>query len=234
MLWLLINLGALAGVLIAIRVGVARDRMWHAADFLFVGSAAAIYVEAAFHLAKRRGRRQRDREVPYGIRLQRPGWMRMGELASLLGPGATVAAALSGAGFLGVGVGVFLSSTAVFVGMELAPFGVTEGLTFELEGLRFHLRGTTFLVPWGVITKVERGGSESHRLIYLGVGDIRPVLGSVEPDLPRMRFRARVILGDREPPSGRITLTPWTGGLDGPVLARAINAAVDSRRARSN
>jgi hypothetical protein len=231
---LLFNLGALAAVLLAISAGASAGRLRPAADFLFVSSAVAIYVEAVVHLARRRARSQRGLEVPQGVLLRTPVWMQISETLSMVGIGATIGAVAAGAGFVSVGFGILLTFTAFCVAMQLIPLGRREDLTFEPEGLRVHISGASFLVPWDAITKVERGGSEDHRLIYVGIRDIRPVLSSLNPDTPQTRFRARVALGGEDGPAGRLTFLPWAAGLDGPVLARALNAAVERQIARAN
>jgi hypothetical protein len=226
---LMLNLGALAGVLLAISLGASSRRLWPAVDFLFASSAAAIYVEAVVHLARRRARHQRFAEVPRGIRLRRPVWMAIGDSLELLGLGASMGAGAAAAGSPGVGMGILLTFAAFCAAMQIMPFGTHESLTFEADGLRVHIRGASFLVRWEAITKVDRGGSETNRLVYVGMDDIRPVMRSVEPNTPRMRFRARVAMGDEEEPAGKLTFVPWTAGLDGTELARAIYAAIDRK-----
>jgi hypothetical protein len=229
-----VNVGALAVALVAISRGMAPHRLRPAAGFLFASSAAAIYVEAVVHLCRRRARAQQGLEVPHGVRLRRPIWMSVSDSLSLLGLGASAGAVAAAAGFLGVGLGIMLMIAALTVAMAVTPFGTKEGLTLESDGLRVHVRGTSFLVPWKAVTGLDRSGSEQNRLLLVGIDDIRPILSSVRPDTARMRFRARIALGNEPWPSGQLTLVPWTAGIDGPVLARAINQAIERQVHRVN
>jgi hypothetical protein len=228
---------ALAGVLLAINLGIGPRRLWPAAAFLGVSTAATAYIEAVVHLARRRARKQRDAEVPHGVRLRRPVWMSISDVLWVVWIGSTLGAVAAGAGFPAVGIGILMTVCALVVATAFIPYGRDECLTFEPDGLRIHLRGATFLVPWEAIHKVDRGGTESHRLLLVQIDALAPVLRSVAPDTPRARMRARIALGEGDDiggSGGKLTFTPWTAGLDGTVLAGAIRAAVDRRHGRLN
>ena len=42
-----------------------------------------------------------------------------------------------------------------------------------------------------------------------------------------LRRRTWLLVSDGDNSTGKLTLTKWTAGLDAPVLARAINAAIE-------
>jgi hypothetical protein len=56
----------------------------------------------------------------------------------------------------------------------------------------------------------------------------------VQPDTPRNRRRVYLATYDGDHHGGKLTLLGWTGGLDAPVLARAIRAAIGQPPARAN
>jgi len=231
---LLINVGALAGVLSAIKAGASPNRLWPAVGFLLVSSAAAIYVEGAFHLTRRLARNQSGTEIPQGVLLRRPFWMSIRDFLSIVGIGATLGAVAAGLGFAGVGVGILLTFGAILGCVEFFSRAFSLGsLTFEPDGLRVHIRRASFIVPWSAITDVHAEGYEGH-LICLRILGISAVVKSVEPDTPQTRKRTWLIVWDGDNSTGKLTLPPWTAGLDAPVLARAINAAIERQVGRVN
>jgi hypothetical protein len=222
---LVLNLGALAGVLLALALGATPARMWAMAEFLFVGSAAAIYAESAIHLTRRRARAQSGAEVPLGVRLRKPVWMSAGDPLSIMGVAALLGAAAAGAGYASVGVGILLAFVVIlFVASFAERVASPRSITFEPDGLRVYIRGGSFVVPWKSITSVE----VSH-VVHIRVRATAAVVETAEPDTPRMRARARLALFDGDQPGGKLTLSSWTAGLDGSVLARAIRAGADRR-----
>jgi hypothetical protein len=173
--------------------------------------------------------------VVRGIRLTKPGWISAIDWLSMVGPAATLGAVAAAAGFASVGVGVLLTVTLIQLGVEFTSSGLSPGsLMFERDGLRVWVRGATFLVRWDAITSVDRAGSEGHRLTCLRIVDVDTVVRSVEPDTPRTRRRVWFTVADAEQPTGKLLLTPWTAGLDGPLLARAISAEVAEQREQVN
>jgi hypothetical protein len=232
---LAVHVGGLGVALLAIALGLAPARMWAAARFLLVGAAASIFVEAAARMTRRRARRQSAAAVPEGVRLRKPIWMSIADPAQMAAYGAIFGAVAAVAGFAATGTGILLTFAAMAVGPEIvsARFSA-QSLTFEPGGLRVHLRGASFLLPWKSITAVEQEGPEHHRAICLRLLEIGGAVGSAQPATPQARARVRSVLDDGEPPTGTLTLWPWTAGLDGPVLARAISAAAQRQGDRPN
>ena len=82
---LLANLGLLGAVVWAFHLGLDAHRLRTAAIFLILGTASSLYGELVFHACKVRARRQRERDVPRGVRLRMPLWLAAGgPLAMLL------------------------------------------------------------------------------------------------------------------------------------------------------
>jgi hypothetical protein len=225
--WLAVNLAALGGLLVAIARGASSERLMKTAAFLCASTAAALYVEVVRHLLRRRARNEIRLDVPEGALLKIPIWISLSDSFSLLGPGATFGAVAAALGFASVGLGILLTFIVVQIGIEVASrsFGA-RAVMFEREGLRVHIRGATVLLRWNDITAVEREGTEGHRPIRVRILHCGPVISSVEPNTPRTRSRARLLVSDGDGPSGALVLNPWMGGVDSASLARAIQGAV--------
>ncbi len=151
----------------------------------------------------------------------------------LLGAAAALGAVPAALAFPGVGVGIsstlvaFIASWTFF---EAKAYAV--GLTFEKPGLRVHLRGAQFLLPWSAIAGVNRYGPDLHQIITLRLFPGANVVGSLEPDTARARARLDLILGFGD--DKRLWLPPWSAGLDGATLARALRAGLEARKERLN
>jgi hypothetical protein len=214
-------MGLLLVVLLALAAGAPWRRLGPVAAFLLVDIVAAIGERAGAFLALGRAWRLRHREVPWGTRLRRPLWMLLPETSLAVMVGAILATVAAALGFPGVGFGVLLTFVAFAVWMALLErLGSPAALTFEPAGLRAHMAGASFLVPWTDIARVGRLGPEHMQMIMLHIRDARAVVDSAEPRDLRTKARVRRCLGD-----GRFALWPWTGGLDGPTLVRTIEGA---------
>lgn len=225
----------LACALLVIALGGSPGRWWPVAGFLGIALTGSLCFLVTLRFARRRATRLRHAAVPWETRLSRPAWMSLepiGLLASVGGLAAGLAAAL---GFPGAGVGILLglagiASVMVFALDSFSP----RGLSFESGGLRVHLRGVTFLVPWTGISHVDRVGPDHAQMVRLYVEDVDALLKSVAPSTPRALERVATSIREGSRPNGRLMLLPGTAGLDGPTLARAVEAAIEGRRGRLN
>lgn len=213
--------------------GFSPQRLRAVAGFLSVWAATAVYVAIANALERSRVQSPRAVGIPMGIRLRTPAWTLIGDSLYLVGLGARVSAVAAAIGFTGVGIGVSLTFLALSVAMYLATLriGVTS-VTFEPAGLRAHIKGARFLVPWTSIGSIEREGkSERRKLIFLQLRDVGAVTSTLEPDSPRTRARLRSFTMGQE---GRLMLSPWIGGLDSLTLIKAISTAIGRGPQQSN
>jgi hypothetical protein len=219
---------AFDGVLVAILAGVAPGRLWPVVWFLAIGAAAAVYVVIANRLIRRRASKLRSAEVRWGIRLRKPIWMSLGDTCTMVALGAALAAVVAGLGFPGVAMGILLTIVAVGVCLPfLAELGLAaRALTFEPDGLRVHIRAASFLVKWKAIANVERWGPDSYQALCLRISDVAGVVGTAQPDEPRVRARIDTLVREGNGPDGKLLLMPWMAGLDGVTLARTISAGM--------
>jgi hypothetical protein len=213
---------ALALVLAFLAAGVAPRRLEPVAVFLAVAAAASLAQLGAGRLSARRARRLRAREVPWGIRLDRPWWLSTPEVAVALELGAMLAAVLALCDAPGIGAGVLLMFAIIGLGMPITQARMApRALTFEDGGLRVHVSGGAFLVPWSTVTAVETVGPDHMQFTTLRLTAREAIEQTVTPDTPRMRERIAELF--REAGSGgKLLLLHWTGGLDGQTLARAL------------
>jgi hypothetical protein len=223
----LVPAGALAVVLLVMAAGGSPARWGPVAGFLGLAALAERYFAAALWLERRRARRLRGARVPWGARLSKPLWITLGDSSLLVEVGAALGAIAAAVGLPGVGLGALLACLAwvgltVLTVFELSP----SGLTFEPAGLRLHLRGASFVVPWTAIKAIERVGPDHMQMISLRIESAAAVIGSTEPPVEAARARVRTYVREGKGPAGQIMMMPWTAGLDGPTLARAIGAAM--------
>jgi hypothetical protein len=225
---------ALALVLALLAAGVARRRLEPTAVFLAVAAAASLAQLAAGRLSSRRARRLRAREVPWGVRLDRPWWLSTPEVAVALEIGAMLAALLALCGAPGIGAGVLLTFAAIGLGMPMTQSRMApRALTFEDGGLRVHVSAGAFLVPWSAITAVETVGPDHMQFTTLRLTDREAIEQTITPDTPRMRERVGEFF--REAGSGgKLLLLHWTGGLDGQTLARTLEVGRHGHVGRVN
>jgi hypothetical protein len=221
------------GVLVALAAGVAPNRLRPVAGFLAVVSIAAILSLVDSRAAFRRAWKQRNSEVPWGVLLTPPFWMRLSYPILLLGAGAVLGAVAAALGFPGIGLGALLTLGAVG---GMGPFfDSPHGLTFEPDGLRVTLRRGSFVVPWKTITHLEGIGPDHFTMISMHIGDARPLIESAQPNDPRFRAKVATFVQATQAHQGKLLLMPWTAGLDGQVLVRIITGAtVDGQRGRMN
>jgi hypothetical protein len=228
------NVALFAGALIALAAGAPAHRVRPFAVFSTLGTAATLYVEVVRALAGRRARAQASSSPPRGVRLRKPLWLSASDGASLIMFGAPLAALAGLAGFTTVGVGVVLTAVALsLAGYALAGTFDARALTFEDGSLRVHMRTATFSIPWAAVVDVTRSGS-GGRLVRLRFAGRQAVLGSVTPATDRARSRAWLMIGGQREPTNEVTFAPWTAGLDGAALARALTAASTRGPSRAN
>jgi hypothetical protein len=224
----------LASVLVALAAGCAPTRLRPVAGFLAVAAAASTYVWATGRRSLRRAHRQKQSDVPWNVRLTKPLWLTLSDSLTLLFPGAVLGAVAAIVGFPGIGVGALLTFAALSCWLPFANFGMTaRGLTFEEGGLRVHLRGASFVVPWTSIKAVERLGPEHFSMVRLRLRETQAIVESATPNVPKVR--ASVELFVREARSeGQVMFIPWTAGVSGAVLARTIEAGIGGTTGKVN
>jgi len=232
---LLVNAAALSAVLLAVAQGGSWRRWGPTAAFLSIGTAAALCAEAIHHLKRRRARRQEAADVPRGVRLRKPRWLSLDEPLAFVDHGAPLAGVPAALGFAGVGVGILLTVCALMVLHGLLDvFMSFSDVSLETDGLRVYLRSASFVVPWKSIAAVAPERPTQRKLTNLELVERASAVASVQPDTPRNRRRVYLATYDGDHRGGRLTLLGWTGGLDAPVLARAIRAAIGQPPARAN
>ena len=229
-----VNVAAFAGALLALAAGGPPHRLRPVAVFSGLGAAAALYIEVAIAFARLRARAQEASSPPRGVRLKKPLWLSAREGAPMALFVAPLAALAGVAGFPSAGAGVLIAAGALG-GATFALVGTynPQALTFEDDGLRVHLRTTTFLVPWGAVLGVARDG-RNDGLVRLRFAGTEAVLGSVAPATDRARSHAFVAIGGRGEPTHELTFDAWTAGLDPAALARALAVASAREPSRVN
>ena len=233
-IWLAVTLAALAGALL-LRPDGSPARWRSAVAFIAFCAGAATFVELAAWRMRHRAATQSPEGIPRGVRLSKPWWMRAREGLAFLGPSAALGFIPAALGVPGVGLGIVLTLAILQGGMAFIDWNLFHhGLTFEPDGLRVHIRGGTFVVAWTEISRVECKWQASHGMTWVHVTSTQSVVATTSPDTPKLRRRALFSLYDGDTPSGKLTLGPWTAGIDGAVLARALTDAADPRGARTN
>jgi hypothetical protein len=109
-----------------------------------------------------------------------------------------------------------------------------RGLTFESGGLRVHISRVTFLVPWTAIAQVERIGPDHMQMVLLHINDVDAVMKTAAPSSPLALSRVATCIREGSRPEGRLMLMSGTACLDGPTLARTVEAAIGGRTGRTN
>ena len=224
---------ALAATVAGLLTGLLPDDRWPLAGFLMVFAIGSSYYAIVNRLVRRRARRLKGSQIPWGVRLQKPLWISLKDGFLLLGAAAALGAVPAALAFPGVGVGI-CSTLVAFVasGMYFGGRAFAVGLTFEKPGLRVHLRGAQFLMPWSAIAGVNRQGPDLHQSITLRLFPGANVVGLLEPPTARARERLDLVLGYGN--DKRLWLPPWTAGLDGATLARALREGLKARQERLN
>ena len=207
---------ALAAVMIALAAGIARGRLWPVAGFLTLAAGGSGYSYVARRARKRRMHRLQQSPLPFGIRQRKPLWIRLDESTVVIDLAGVIGAIVAAFGFPQAALGIVLVLATI---MGAAQLMFTMDLTIDKAGLRFHFGAAEILVPWPSIRSVRSIGEDNFQLIRLGVADLDRLRDTVSPDTPRNRKRIRsafALSGDE------ILLMPWTAGLDGQTLERAI------------
>jgi hypothetical protein len=180
-------------------------------------------------------RRQRNTEIPWDVRLTRPLWMSLSYPLFGLWAGSIVGTVVAALGFPGVGVGCLLTLVG-FLGIpSFMDFGMSpRGLTFEPDGLRLHIRGGSFVVPWTTIARVEGIGPEHFQMTTIHLRDTNTLIGSATPNTARVRARVETFVRTAQTPDRKLLFAPWTAGMDGATLVRAIGAAIGGKLGQVN
>jgi hypothetical protein len=221
--WLAVFIwGPLVCVMLAIAGGASPQRWRPVAGFLAVAATAPITFWLDMRMQRRRMWRLRTSDVARGVRLTQPFWIRLSLVFPMAGVGALPAAVAAAVGFPGVAIGVFLTFAALAAWMPFVQFGMSpRALTFDAGGLRVHIRGGSFVVPWTTIAGVECIGPDHMQMVRLRLSDTTALVASA-PSRPRVRAAVETLVREGGGPQGRLTFMPWTAGLDGPTLARTI------------
>jgi hypothetical protein len=149
--------------------------------------------------------------------------------------GAMLGALVAAAGFASVAAGILLIFAGLAVFISIAPFGVVpRGLTFETSGMRVHVYGGSFVVPWTAIARVDGVGPDHTQIVQLHLTDADAIIASHEPADPRVRARVERFLSKRRGGGGEMMMMPWAAGLDGPTIVRTIYAAQHGNGDRAN
>jgi hypothetical protein len=217
---------SLGGVLVALVTNASRDRWLPVAAFL----ATAVVAEACFLIGRlalrRRTRRLKQVEVPFGAQQGRPLWLSIVAPVTIVGCGAAGGAIAAAVSLPRVGIGVLLIFCVVAaVGSRLMSQMSLRALTFEAAGLRLHVRGGSCVVPWKTIAGVGRAGPDHMQIVELRLTDTDFVMAA-EPRDDRVQSRIRSLVRESEGARRKLILMPWTGGLDGLTIARTVGAAV--------
>jgi hypothetical protein len=208
-------------VLVLLRAGIAPTRLRPAAMLLAVAAVAGLAQLVVWRLSARRRRRLREREVPWGIRLGRPMWLSLPEMAITVELGALLGAIVALCGAPGIGAGVLLTFVAIGLWMPVMQTSLSpSALTFEEGGLRVHVFRGAFVVPWSAITAIDSFGPEHMQFTTLRLADPDAIAASATP---RLRERVATLLRDSGS-TGKLILLHWTAGLDGRTLTRALEA----------
>jgi hypothetical protein len=175
-------------------------------------------------LARRRQRQRRRQNVRWGVRLRPPLWIKLEMLGLVLAFAGLLAALPAAVGLSSVSVGVLLAMAAVggtglFGGKLLAP-----DLTLEDDGLRIHVGAVSCQVGWDLITRVEAIGPDHFTGLQLFLSDRAAVVASTAPATPAARAEIEGLLSTRRGDGASLYMFPWTAGLDGVVLERAIQS----------
>jgi hypothetical protein len=226
---------ALVCVLLAIAGGASRARWLPVAAFLAVAALASSYFWLCGGLQRRRTQRRRQTEVAFGVRYTQPLWMKLILPSMPVAIGAMLGALVAAAGFASVAAGILLIFAGLAVFISIAPFGVVpRGLTFETSGMRVHVYGGSFVVPWTAIARVDGVGPDHTQIVQLHLTDADAIIASHEPADPRVRARVERFLSKRRGGGGEMMMMPWAAGLDGPTIVRTIYAAQHGNGDRAN
>jgi hypothetical protein len=225
---------ALAAVLVAIGFGLAPRRLWPVAGFLALAIGSFGYSWLASRAQQRRAARLRGAPVPRGVLLKKPLWMRADESLLIVGLIALPATLFAAVGLPSVGVGMLLVAVAAGGLATFFPFMVGGDLALEESGLRLTIGRSQCLVPWGAITGVEAIGPDHFQMVQLDFEGLDEVVASVAPGTAKNRKRAHDALRGAGTAGGQVTLFPWSGGVDGRTLERAIREGMAGRREEAN
>ena len=141
---------------------------------------------------------------------------------------AAISAVVASIGFPQVAFGIFIVLGILGGAASFSDFGVSD-LTFEEAGLRVHLRSAHCLIPWTSIRVVDPVGPDGYRMLRLGIADLDRLRELVSSTTARKH--AESIFGSS---GDELLLMPWTAGLDGHALERAIRDGIASVPDRLN
>jgi hypothetical protein len=228
--YLLVLVAPVAGILLALGVGVSPQRLRPAVVFEGIALLGALYFLVALKMQRRTGRRQRSLESLMGIQFKTPIWMMLMETSIPIEIGGALAAVVATFGFAGVGNGLFLTFALIGLCMPLFKVGVQpRWIVLEQDGLRMAVSRATFLVPWTTVERIEPVGPDHFVAPNVILKDSDLVLESVQPNDPKARDRIKALI-QASPRSGvGLLLMPWTAGLDGRTLERGIRDGMSGK-----
>jgi len=228
--YLLVVVAPLAGILLALAVGVSPRRLRPAVEFQAVALVATLYFIVALKAQRRTGRRQRRLESLMGIQFRTPIWMMLIECSIPIEIGGALAAVVATVGFVGVANGLFLTFALIGLSMPLFKIGLQpRWIVLEPNGIRMAVSRATFLIPWTTFGRIEPFGPDHFVALNVILKDSESVLESVLPDDSKARERIRTLIQSSPQGGAGLLLMPWTAGLDGRTLERGIREGMSGK-----
>jgi hypothetical protein len=228
--YLFILVAPVAGILLALAVGVSPRRLRPALVFQGVALVAALYFFAALKMQRRTGRRQRRLESLLGIRFRTPIWMMLIECSIPIEIGGALAAVVATLGFVGVADGLFLTFALLGLCVPFFKIGMQpRWIVLEPAGMRMAVARATFLVPWTTVRRFEQIGPDHFLGLNIILEDSESVLESVRPDDPKARERIKTLLQSSPASGAGLLLMPWAAGLEGHALERGIREGMSGK-----
>lgn len=226
--YLIVLVAPVAGILLALAMGVSPRRLRRAVEFQGVALAAAIYFAVALKMRARTAKKQRQLGALMGIRFTTPFWMVLMESSIPVEIGGALAAVVATLGFAGVGNGVFLVFALIALALPWFKIGGLQprSIVFEESGLRIGMARATFLVSWISIARVEPVGPEHFVALNVILKDSESILESAQPPDPKARDQIKMLIQSSRGSDAQMFLMPWAAGLDGRALERGIRAGI--------
>jgi hypothetical protein len=71
-------------------------------------------------------------------------------------------------------------------------------------------------------------------MVLLRLRDLKGIVASAVPAAPKVRARVETFIRAGSGDEGRMMLLPWTAGVDGAALARAIDEGIGGTKGKAN
>jgi hypothetical protein len=226
--YLAVLVAPVAGILLALALGISPQRLRRAVEFQAVALAAAVYFMMALRWRARTAKRQRHLESLVGIRFTTPFWMTLMEATIPIEVGGALAAVFATLGLPGVGNGVFITFALFALALPWFKSGGLQprSIVLERHGLQIFMSRATFLVPWTSIAHIESMGPEHFVALNLTLKDSESILDSAQPPDSKAREQIKMLMQSSRGGGAQVFLMPWVGGLDGRALERGIRAGI--------